>query len=271
MASTTRKRALGLAFGLVVAMMAATAHADITTGLLGWYGFENDTNDSSGNSRNGTPTSVTYATGRVGQAAVFNNVNSAVDVAGLAGVLPGGNSARSVAFWVNPSSTADNGNMVSWGGAANTQRFSVLMQGGGSLDMIGFFADRASGTSLTANTWTHVVVTYSAGNLQFYVNGALVSSPSVALNTDASQILRLGVNVAGQNNEYFGGLIDEVRVYNLVLSTADVTELFNSTVVAGAPVANTAAVPTLSQWGLLLTSVLLAGSVYLRRRKPPAL
>lgn len=251
-------------------MMAATAHADITTGLLGWYGFENNVNDSSGNSRNGTPTAVTYAAGQVGQAAVFNNINSAVDVAGLAGVLPGGSAARSVAFWVNPSSIADNGNMVSWGGSANTQRFSVLMQGGGALDMIGWFADRPSGSFLAANTWTHVVTTYSAGTLQFFVNGALVSSPLVALNTDAAQILRIGVNVAGQNNEYFGGSIDEVRIYNRVLSATDVTELFNSTAVAGAPVAGAAAIPTLNQWGLLLMSSLLAGTVLFRRRKPSA-
>lgn len=254
---------------LLLTMTASFAHADITTGLLGWYGFENNANDSSGNARNGTPTAVTYAAGRLGQAAVFNNSTSFVEVAGLAGSLPTGNAARTAAFWVNPTSN-DNGNMVSWGasGAGNGVRFSVLKENGGELRMIGEFADRQSGFILPSATWTHVAVTYDATNtLRFYVNGSLVRTDTVALNTAGGNPLRIGVNAQGNNSEFFGGLLDEVRVYNRVLSATDVTELFNSTQVAGTGAGSVSPVPTLGEWSIALLGVMLMGAVGIQHRR----
>lgn len=256
--------------GLLLALTASFAHADITTGLLGWYGFENNADDSSGNARNGAATAVTYAAGRVGQAAVFNNTTSFVTVAGLSGVLPSGNSNRTVAFWVKPSSTADNGNMVSWGnsGAGNTVRFSALMEAGGELRMIGEFADTNSGFFLPTSSWTHVALTYGTTNqVQFYVNGVLQATTPVVLNTNAGAPLRIGVNAQGRNDEFFGGSIDEVRVYNRVLSAADVTELFNSTAVAGSGSSAVAPVPTLGEWGVILLSALMLRTLWIRRRR----
>lgn len=259
-------QALGVAAALTCTAM--SAHADISTGLLAWYGFENNTNDSSGAARNGTPTAITYTAGRLGSAASFDDATSKVEVASLAGVLPAGNSPRTVAFWVNPANTASNGNIVSWGTNAPGQRFSPLMQAGGRLDMIGAFADVASTQNLAASTWTHVVVTYTGTNVQFYVNGASVAAAgggAVALNT-ISNTLRIGVNALGTDNEYFGGLIDEVRIYNRVLSAADVTELFNSTAVAGAATG----VPTLAHGALGLLSLVIGGLGMLRQRKRQA-
>ena len=269
MSNTLFRRALRLFAGCVVTLMTATAHADISTGLLGWYGFEGNTNDSSGNARNGSPTALTYATGHIGQAGSFNNATSLVEVPSLAGLLPGGSTARTVAFWVSPSSTVDNGNIVSWGQLANNQRFSILMQGGGRLDMIGQFNDPSSNFNLPANTWTHVAVTYSGADaLRFYVNGTLQTTVNaVTLNTDASRPLRIGVNAQGSNTEFFGGLIDEVRVYDRILAAADVTELYNSTAVAGAVSASTAAIPTLSEWGILLLGGLIGAALFLQRRR----
>lgn len=40
-------------------------------------------------------------------------------------------------------------------------------------------------------------------------------------------MLRIGVNVIGREDEFFGGMLDEVRIYNRALSATDVTELYN--------------------------------------------
>ncbi|PJI98830.1 putative secreted protein (IPTL-CTERM system target) [Acidovorax sp. 69] len=253
--------------GGLIAVAAISAHADMTTGLLGWYGFENNVNDSSGGGRNGAATSLTYAAGRVGQAGSFNNATSFVEVSGLAGVLPGGGDARTVSFWVNPSSTADNGNVVSWGQTNANQRFSVLMEGGGELRMIGEGNDHSSGFFLPQGVWTHVAVSYDGSTLLFYVNGSIQDTKlGVVLATDNAQPLRIGINAQGRNDEFFGGLIDEVRVYGRVLTPSDVTEVFNSTTVAGS--ASTAvSVPTLGEWGLMMLSTLLLGVLWIQRRR----
>jgi hypothetical protein len=222
--------AILLASGLLVFTQPQVAKADTTTGLLAYYPFDGNANDSSGNGYNGIATNVTYGAGQVGQAAQFNNVSSFIDVNGAAGNLPGGNAPRSVAFWVYPT-TNDNGNMVSWGANAPNQRFSALHQGDRNMATIGYFNDNNSGYLLPINTWTHVAVTYNSTNLRFYINGTLfttVTPGSGAYNTDASQILRLGVNVAGVNNEWFGGSLDEVRIYNRALAPTDIAELYNA-------------------------------------------
>ena len=160
--------------------------------------------------------------------------------------------------------------MVSWGnsGAGNTVRFSALMEAGGELRMIGEFADTNSGFFLPTSSWTHVALTYGTTNqVQFYVNGVLQATTPVVLNTNAGAPLRIGVNAQGRNDEFFGGSIDEVRVYNRVLSAADVTELFNSTAVAGSGSSAVAPVPTLGEWGVILLSALMLGTLWIRRRR----
>jgi hypothetical protein len=81
----------------------------------------------------------------------------------------------------------------------------------------------ASGTApLTAGTWTHLAATVSDGSLRLYVNGTLVKTtalPGPLTITDSP--LRIGGN-SYWTKEYFAGLIDEVRVYNRALSTAEI-------------------------------------------------
>ncbi len=203
---------------------------DITTGLIAHYAFEGDATDSSGNGYDGTATDVTYVAGQVDQAAQFNNSSSKIEVASLANNLPGGNSARSVAFWVYRTGT-DNGNMVSWGTTFTTaRRFSVLHEGNGLLRVIGAWYDRDSTHYVPTNSWEHIVVTYDGSNLRFYVNGSLNDTVAAgAYDTDASKMLRMGINTEGADGEWFGGMLDEVRIYSRELSASDVTELYNYT------------------------------------------
>jgi hypothetical protein len=75
-------------------------------------------------------------------------------------------------------------------------------------------------------SWTHLATTFNGSSLQLYVNGALVRTTartgSILVSTGALQI--------GGNNfwgEYFGGLIDEVRVYNRALTAAEIQSDMN--------------------------------------------
>ncbi|MCA9133655.1 MAG: DUF4082 domain-containing protein, partial [Planctomycetales bacterium] len=93
----------------------------------------------------------------------------------------------------------------------------------------------AVGTSaLTVNSWNHLATTYDGQSLRLYVNGALVTSHEVSGNISTSgQPLRLGGNTVFAD-EYFSGLIDDVRIYNRPLTHGEV--LYNmSTPVGGTP------------------------------------
>jgi hypothetical protein len=71
------------------------------------------------------------------------------------------------------------------------------------------------------NAWTHLAATYDGATLRLYVNG--VQSASRAL-TGAIRTSTGALRIGGNNiwtGEWFAGLIDEVRIYNRVLSAAE--------------------------------------------------
>ena len=72
-------------------------------------------------------------------------------------------------------------------------------------------------SALPPNTWSYLALTYDGATLRLYVNGALVASQAktgtIAESTNPLQIG--GDSLYGQ---YFSGLIDEVRVYNVALT-----------------------------------------------------
>ena len=75
--------------------------------------------------------------------------------------------------------------------------------------------------ALTANTWSFLTETYDGSTLRLYVNGTQVASTAhtgtIATSTNPLQIG--GDSIYGQ---YFAGLIDNVRVYNVALTAAQI-------------------------------------------------
>ncbi len=78
-------------------------------------------------------------------------------------------------------------------------------------------ANAYGAVALTANTWSYLALTYDGATLRLYVNGTLVGSQAKtgAITTSTNQLQIGGDSLYGQ---YFSGLIDEVRVYNVALS-----------------------------------------------------
>jgi hypothetical protein len=82
--------------------------------------------------------------------------------------------------------------------------------------------------ALPLNTWTHIAMTYDGANQRFYVNGVLVGTTartgSIASNNGA---LRIGGNNSSLQ-EFFRGLIDDVRIYNRARTAAQITADMNA-------------------------------------------
>ena len=87
----------------------------------------------------------------------------------------------------------------------------------------GSFATGDTVSSTIADTnWHHVAVTFtdSTNTLQIYVDGALVTTATKALEADdAAHVVTVG-NQRGNNP--FSGLLDEVRIYSRVLTLAEI-------------------------------------------------
>ena len=87
---------------------------------------------------------------------------------------------------------------------------------------------------LDPNHWTHLAATYDNHLMRLYVDGRLVGSKALTGDlSDGEGPLTIGANHVW--GEHFRGLIDEVRVYNRVLSENQIQADMDLPVVAGTP------------------------------------
>jgi hypothetical protein len=76
------------------------------------------------------------------------------------------------------------------------------------------------GPSITSNTWAHVAGTYDGTNMRLFVNGVQYGPIAAPLALNTARPLRIGAGRTESAGDYwFNGMVDEVRVENVVRST----------------------------------------------------
>ena len=77
--------------------------------------------------------------------------------------------------------------------------------------------------------WTHYAITQTGTSILFYVNGNLhdtLTAPSSPNRTSGNS--SIGYYNEGSHS-YFGGNIQQVRIFNSVLTSSQITQLYNET------------------------------------------
>jgi len=81
---------------------------------------------------------------------------------------------------------------------------------------------------LPANTWTHIVLTFSAGSAKIYVNGVAQATNTTTFTIKPSDLGITAENAIGRSqyaDKLFNGIIDDFRIYNYALSSSEVATL----------------------------------------------
>lgn len=238
---------------LVWVFLAAPCFAQ--TGPVGRWSLDEGTGsttaDASGNADTGTLTnSPTWSTGRVGPYALsFTGGTQSVAVNG-SGVLANLYTTHlTVTAWIKPAGLGggSGGRIVDKDN--NDQGWFFCL---GLNNTLKFQSDQFSTTqpnrtsassTIALNSWQHVAATWDGSALgsgiHLYINGIDVSAAGTSANgsgtalSDTTTPLTIG-NRPVDNARGFNGLIDEVRVYNRILSAAEIQALADSTA-PGAP------------------------------------
>ena len=90
----------------------------------------------------------------------------------------------------------------------------------------------SSTTNLALNTWYHIVVTFSSTQVLFYINGALDNTYAVSwslANDTAASGMYIGSNYTSSQVYIFKGYIDEFSLWNVTLSAATISIIYNNT------------------------------------------
>ncbi|MDB4088151.1 T9SS type A sorting domain-containing protein [Flavobacteriales bacterium] len=165
----------------------------------------------------------------------FDGTNDQVDCGNDTSVQITG-TAITLEAWIYPTSWKTNiwqGNIINKE-ALSGGGFMLRCGAGGKLNFNigsgpGWNEISSSTNILTLNTWQHVAGTYDGSFLRIYLNGVLVDSLTKTI-TMANSTSALGVGFApiyaGSRN--FPGKIDEVRVWNVTRSKAEIAANMNN-------------------------------------------
>ncbi|HEX4958013.1 MAG TPA: LamG-like jellyroll fold domain-containing protein [Lacibacter sp.] len=213
---------------------------NLTSGLVLHHPFNGNTNDVSGNAINGTANNVSLTTDRAGNANsayYFSSINSYIELpySNLYNFAPSGSFTISV--WVLPdqgyswpaqavvvkSPPHPNYLASQWNYGTYLLNYKAMGGFGGNHILNGT-------TTLTSTQcWYNIVQTYNNGRWNMYVNGILESSDLTQTRfilQDAFSKIVYGKK-GESDGDYYKGKIDDVRIYNRVVTADEIAALYN--------------------------------------------
>jgi hypothetical protein len=215
-----------------------------TNGLVGWWPFNGNANDESGNGNNGTVNGATLTTdrfGNIGKAYSFDGVDD-FNVFGDIQSLNNSN-AFSVSVFFNynnpPSLPNDWYTVVADGSYADIDGWGILIK---SDQILMRELDGFNGLILNynflINNWYHLTATCESDSIKLFINGQFIGGnlnlqSNLTLNT--SNFFRVGngtMNNVPPNSHpyYFSGKIDDLGLWNRALTNQEITDLYNANI-----------------------------------------
>jgi hypothetical protein len=207
-------------------------------GLIAAYLFNGNADDESGHDLNGTIHGASLTTDR------FGNADSAYIFDGFEDFISVDDdpmlnfTISTISAWVNISDDASSVHMdiVSKDGETYDRQYLMTRSSLGKFRA--HFADDNGGfyyydgiTSPVSGEWYHVVQTFDGNSLKLYVNGqyeSIFNEYTVGGgSTDSGQPLRIGGGApVGNAPLWFDGKIDDVFIYNRILTDNEIQDIY---------------------------------------------
>ncbi|MBF4471721.1 LamG-like jellyroll fold domain-containing protein [Flavobacterium sp. HJJ] len=216
-----------------VTIMPVSANGSIpTNGLLAYYPFTGNANDTSGKGNNGIASNVTLIEDRFGKsnsAYSFNGTSSNIESNIANYPLKGG--SRTITAWFKSSSKIGSPNsdfcLLNYGNIDDPNYwFKISFYSKGYLDIQFDSKTISSQENYFNDEWTFVALTFDETNNTYslYINGVYKMSGTASLYTNGfNNFFRIGRN---KLNNYFEGAIDDIGIWNRVLTQEEITGLY---------------------------------------------
>lgn len=233
----TMKKLIALIATTMVLVFTTAASADLLDGLVGYWPFDGDAKDYSGNGNHGITHGVSLTSDRDGN-------SSKAYYFGNGKYISAGNNTKlnsildfSLAFWIKLNSYEANSTTgIKWTAVISKGDMSsggrqFGLQLGINTNNCPFWqlvaGDRLSFSGLALGQWTHLVVTRNNQSASLYVNGSRVASGSTySYPVKNAGDLEFGRDAPG-DLEYLHGSMDEIFLYNRALSSSEIHALYN--------------------------------------------
>lgn len=194
-------------------------------------------NDISGNGNNGKYTSKVLlnqsgATGD-GDAAIAGNGRTLINGGGS--MLPSGTAPCSVEVWFKTTATPSSpygSTLVAWGAESGNEMFGLKVYSSTQMKLTNWTNAYLFTVPTGANTldgkWHYVVATFDGSNATIYYDNHNLGTQAVSFNTTLSSIGLVLGSQTGNNDSPYNGSLDEVAIYNKVLTATQISAHYNA-------------------------------------------
>jgi len=208
---------------------------NINDGLIGYWPFNENSNDVSGNNNHFSVIDASLTTG------INDNVNSAYLFNESENYLISENINRStkpiaISIWCKPSNFGiEPGWLINQRDNSVGDQFQISINRYNT-NFVLFYDARdpvvLSGPPLSTNNWHHLVMQSTGSNgdkFEAWINNQYVGHVQLTndINYANSEPITLGIRGWNLTKGQYYGKIDELRVYNRTLSAEEISELFN--------------------------------------------
>ena len=223
-------------FGLATITMAQVPSYVPTNGLVGWWPFNGNANDESGNGNNGTNIGATLTTDRNG-------------ISNSAFYFSGASCSTRIDATINTSSITAGFTLSFWslksGAGCESPRLIEFWPGNNIAGYLGVAQDPGANpviikqiTSSSTigylnfnyeadNVWAHYVYTNDGANVKMYQNGLLIiTTPSIGNISLASNASFGRMNHPA--NDAHEGKLDDIGLWNRALTQQEIADLYAS-------------------------------------------
>ena len=233
------QRLYNIGTGLKISGSQNQVISPLNEGLVGHWTFDNKdiynttVLDKSGNGNNGTNNGATKTIGKLGQALSFNKNYVVIQDSNSLDLV----NDFTISSWIKPTSYSGTTYRI----LHKHQAYTFFIYSGAKLTgyNYGNGTYSYSNSSVPMDVWSHVTYIQSSTNgVSFYINGQL-DGGNTASTRNAPQNnnpVYIGIDEDLVNYSFLG-LMDDVRVYNHVLSAEEIKRLYNQGV--GMKVAST--------------------------------
>ncbi|TAG55310.1 MAG: hypothetical protein EAZ27_07255 [Cytophagales bacterium] len=223
-----------------------------TDGLVAYYPFDGNANDASGNGNNGT-----IFGGVAPTADRFGNINKAFDFNGFDGKIYTNDiinvsTAISISAWVYVRSVANGEFSIVTEDNPSNGPFSLGISKSGNLFSYSFAYANGGWTDYFShqtnedlNRWIHIALVAGNGEMKLYLDGLKVftkTTGGINMHTN-SDYLKIGYQ--RYTNEIANGKMDDIYIYNRVITDCEIKKLYDCNSTCSSPHVNCASTDNL--------------------------
>ena len=215
---------------LIIALIAISStngfsqSIDLKSGLVAFYPFNGNANDESGNGNNGYVNGATLTNDRNGvknSAYYFNGYDAKIYFNTNSSSI--NSNTYSIFAWIKTSNPGSSyrGIIVKQLAVGLFLKDNELM----SYDWQ-YRVDKKSNSYIADNSWHLIGLVLNNGTIKFYKDGRYINSSSFTINNQSENFI-IGTGGYKQEDQYYKGSIDDVRIYNRAISENEIQAIYS--------------------------------------------